>query len=249
MPSPLSAERTACWLRGPARFSTTRWSLVLEAAGQDEARHAALEEFCRVYWYPVYAFIRRRGNDPETARDLTQGFFGKLLEKEWLAGVERRETRFSTRLCATLKNYLASEYRKASAEKRGGGQALLSLDLAQAEAWFGAEPATEETPERLFEKRWAEAVIEAALRRLQADCQEMGRGALHAALSRFLSSEPRDGDYEAAGLALGLSRAAVAQAVRRLRQQFAALVREEVAAGLDDPAMVEEEMRSLASAL
>ena len=243
------SSQTAEWLRGPSRFSTTHWTLVLQAGTEGATREAALAEFCRVYWYPVYAFIRRKGTEPEAARDLTQGFFEKLLEQDWMAGVEQRETRFSTRLCATLKNFLVSEYRRETAQKRGGHQLPLSLDLMQAEEWYGAEPETGETPERILERRWAQVVLEAGLRRLEADCLAMGKGALYEALHPFLSRNPEDGDYERVGQRLGIDRRAVAAAVFRLRKKFQTMVREEVAHGLRDPETVDEELRHLAQAL
>ena len=244
-----SSEQTAAWLRGSARFSTTRWTLVLDAGAEGKVREAALEEFCRTYWYPVYAFIRRRGTEPETARDLTQGFFEKLLRQDWLAGVERRDTRFSTRLCVTLKNYLASEYRRETALKRGGAEHPVSLDLMLAETWYGAEPETGETPERIFDRRWAQAVLEAGLRRLAADCTALGKGNLYAVLYPFLSQEPEEGDYGRAGDLLGIDRRAVAVAVFRLRKQFQEVVRLEVAGGLEDQSRLDEEMRHLAASL
>ncbi len=194
-------------------------------------------------------FIRRRGTDPEAARDLTQGFFEKLLRQDWMAGVERRETRFSTRLCVSLKNYLTSEYRRETAQKRGGEEKPLSLDMLRAEEWYGAEPETEESPERIFERRWAQAVLEAGLKRLEADCIAMGKGALYAALHVFLSREPQEGEYDRTGESLGIDRRAVAMAVFRLRKQFQSMVREEVSQGLRDPSMVDEELKYLAQAL
>lgn len=244
-----TSDATARWLQGTARFSTTRWSVVLEAGTNGDSREEAMEEFCRIYWYPVYSFIRRRGTDPEPARDLTQGFFEKLLSRDWLSGLERKETRFSTLLCVTLKNFLASEYRRDTAQKRGGKAKPLSLDMAQAEHWFGAEPSTEETPERIFERRWAQAVVESALRRLESESVAMGKGTLYSVLHPFLSREPEDGEYDAAGAALGVDRRAIAVAVFRLRKQFKAMVREEVSEGLRDPSTLEDEMRHLAAAL
>lgn len=242
-------EQTAAWLRVPPRFSTTRWTLVLEAGADGKAREAALDEFCRIYWYPVYAFIRRRGTESEAAKDLTQGFFEKLLRQDWIAGVERRETRFSTRLCATLKNFLASEFRRETAQKRGGTDRPVSLDLMLAETWYGAELETGETPERIFDRRWAQAVLEAGLRRLTADCTAMGKGNLYAVLHPFLSREPEEGDYQEAGKQLGIDRRAVAVAVFRLRKQFQVMVRAEVAEGLEDRSRLDEEMKHLAASL
>ncbi len=232
-----------------ARFLTTRWTMLSAAGGDTDARDRAREQFCRTYWYPVYSFIRRRGAGPEDAMDLTQGFFEKILTGDWLAGLERRQTRFSTLLLTVLKNFLASEYSHGRRLKRGGGVEHLPLNGAEAESWFGAEPATHETPERIFERRWALAVLEAAFGALKAECEASGKQALFAELSPFLSQEPAPGDYDRAGHALGLTANAVGVAVHRLRRQYRECVREEVAAGLRDPGMVDEELRHLAAAL
>jgi RNA polymerase sigma-70 factor (ECF subfamily) len=208
-----------------------------------------LEQFCQAYWYPVYGFIRRRGRAPEDARDLTQMFFAKLIEGNWLADVERRETRFSTLLVTILNRFLITQHKYEGAQKRGGGEALLSLDLARAESWFGSEPATTETPETLFEKRWAVAVMAAAVERLRMECEATGKARLFATLERFLSRQPAAGEYEDAGAVLGIPARSVAVAVHRLRQDYRAMVREEVAAGLQDETMVQTELRALAAAL
>ncbi len=219
------------------------------AAGDSSQRDAAWEHLCRTYWYPVYAFIRRRGDSPEDASDLTQAFFAKLIEQDWLAQVERREARFSTLLITILKNFLIKQHRHEWAQKRGGGESPVPLDLAQAERWFGQEPATLDTPETHFEKRWALAVMDAALSRLREECESTGKAKLFATLSCYLSREPAPGDYEAAALALGLNSRSVAVAVHRLRADFRAMVHEEVSAGLRDVAVVKEEMRALAAVL
>jgi DNA-directed RNA polymerase specialized sigma24 family protein len=208
-----------------------------------------MEQFARAYWYPVYAFIRRKGNGHEAAEDLTQGFFAQMVEKNWLAGVERRETRFSTLLLNILSNFLVSEHRRDSREKRGGGHVALSLDMAVAEQWFGAEPCTEETPERVFERRFAMSVLSSALELMKDALHSAGRGRQFEALSPYLSREPGRGDYDAAAAALGISTNAVAAAVLRLRREYRQYVREEVAAGLADTSRVDEELRHLALAL
>lgn len=218
-------------------------------AGDEKNRDAAWAHFCSAYWYPVYAFIRRRGEVPEDASDLTQGFFTKLIEQEWLAQVERRESRFSTVLITILKNFLIKQHRRDVAQKRGGGERLVPLDLAKAESWFGAEPVTKEMPESLFEKRWAHAVMEAALIRLREECEATGKAKVFAMLSPFLSREPATGDYDEAGRELGIAARSVAVAVHRLRADYRAMVREEVAAGLIDGGLVNDELQALAAAL
>jgi RNA polymerase sigma-70 factor (ECF subfamily) len=227
---------------------TTRWTL-MGGAEQGSRRDAAWEHFCVSYWYPVYAFIRRRGKTAEDASDLTQAFFAKLIEQDWLAQVERRESRFSTLLITVLKNFLIKHHHREVAQKRGGGEMPLSLDLVQAESWFGAEPATQDTPETVFEKRWAHAVMEAALARLCEECEATGKATMFATLGPFLSREPLAGDYETAGEKLGIAARSVAVAVHRLRADYRAMVREEVAAGLRDETRVNEEMKALAAAL
>lgn len=230
------------------RFQTTRWT-IMGKAGEEQGHDEAWGHFCSAYWYPVYAFIRRRGESPEEASDLTQAFFAKLIEQDWLAQVERRESRFSTLLITILKNFLIKQHRREVAQKRGGGENPVPLDLAQAESWFGAEPSTAETPETLFEKRWAHAVVEAALNRLREECLSTGKTKVFELLSPFLSREPSSGDYEAAGERMGIAARSVAVAVHRLRADYRAMVREEVAAGLRDGKRVNEEMQALAEAL
>lgn len=245
-----SASETA---RAPgesaARFYTTQWTVVLQAGSAGPQRDAALEQFCRTYWYPLYAFVRRRGESAENASDLVQSFFAEMLARGWLAEVDRRAVRFSTLLLTIFQRFLTSEHRRATAEKRGGGHAPLSIDLAQAEQWFGAEPVADETPERIFERRWALAVLDRALAALREECAHTGRSRQFETLAPFLSREPAPGEYEAVGQSLGLERRTVAVAVHRLRAEYRATVRAEVAAGLNDPAQVEEELRHLAAAL
>lgn len=228
---------------------TTRWTVVLAAGNDGPGRDAAMEQFAQAYWYPIYAFIRKRGQEAEAAADLTQEFFAQLLEKNWLAAVDRRGTRFSTLLLNILRNFLVDEHRRETRAKRGGGQMTLSLDLASAEGWFGAEPRTDESPERIFERRFALAVLSSALQRLGADLRAAGRGRQFDALSPFLSREPERGEYDAAAGSLGISTNAVAAAVLRLRREYRSAVRDEVTAGLTDPLQVDEEMRHLAQAL
>lgn len=232
-----------------ARFLTTRWTMVLKAAGEGAERQVAMEEFAKAYWYPVYAFIRRKGQVHEAAEDLTQSFFAEMLEKNWLAGVERRETRFSTLLLTILTRYLIDEHRHATRQKRGSGQALLSINMGEADRWYGAEPHTEETPERIFERRFAFSVLSSALATMQEALHNAGRGKQFATLSPFLSREPAAGEFDVAAAVMGVSNNAVASAVLRMRREYRTFVRAEVAAGLTDPSRVEEELRHLAAAL
>lgn len=219
------------------------------AMGDATHRDAAWDHLCQTYWYPVYAFIRRRGENAENANDLTQAFFEKLIEQNWLAQVQRRETRFCTLLITVLRNFLIKQHLRDTAQKRGGGQNPLSLDFVLAESWFGAEPATPDTPESLFEKRWAQAVMDAALLRLCQECESTGKKKIFAILGPFLSREAVSGDYDTAAEKLGINARSVAVAVHRLRADYRAMVREEVAVGLSDKQFIDEEMQALAAAL
>lgn len=231
------------------RFMTTRWTMILQAGGEGDQGAKAMEQFCSDYWYPVYAFIRRQGNGPEDAQDLTQGFFAKLLQKDWLSRVERREARFSTWLLTLVKTHLIKEHERDTAQKRGGHTVPMSSEMAQAEQWFGAEPATDESPERLFERRWALLVLDAALTHLREECHAEGKGRLFEQLSPFLSREPELGEYAAVSEALRMRENAVAVAVHRLRQRYRQTVRSEVAAGLADASHLDEELQHLADSL
>lgn len=231
------------------RFMTTRWTMVLQAGLDGPRRAAAMEQVCQAYWYPVYAFIRRQGKSPEDAQDLTQSFFAKLLRRDWLTGIEKRDSRFSTWLLTRVKTHLQNEHRDATAQKRGGDAVPVPIEFAQAENWFGAEPASTETPERSFERRWALAVLEAALAELKKKCHEVGKSALFDHLSPFLSREPEHGEYRAVTEKLQMRENTIAVTVHRLRQQYREAVRAEVAAGLNDPALIEEELRHLAACL
>ena len=223
--------------------------MLLRAGSDGPQRAAALEQFCRIYWYPIYAFTRRCGTPPEDARDLTQDFFVHLLGKDWLARVERRDTRFSTLLLTVLKHFLANRHRDATTQKRGGGAAPLSIHMMEAEQCFGAEPATDETPEKLFARRWALAVMEAALANLRAAAGSAGKARHFALLHPFLGREAERGEYEALEPELGLKRAGIALAVHRLRQHYREALRVELGAGQVEVGIVDEEMGHLAEAL
>jgi len=233
-----------------ARFSPTQWTVILQAGQPGEARDQALEKICQTYWYPIYAFVRRRGQSAEDAQDLTQEFFARLTTRDWLAGVGRDHgARFSTLLLTMLKHFLADQHDRATALKRGGGVPCIPLDFAQAEAWFGREPSHGETPERVFERRWAWAVLDQVIQRLATEAGQAGKGERFEVLRPFLSVSAGVGDYGEAAARLGISAHVVAVAVQRLRLRFRAALREELAAGVTGPSQVEEEVRHLLAAL
>lgn len=236
---------------GSPRFATTRWSIVVAAgAGEDTAGRAALESLCRAYWYPLYAFERRGGTRAEDARDLVQGFFAELLEKDVLAQADRDRGRFRTFLIAAFRHFASKEREKARALKRGGGRAPLPLDFEDGESRYLREPADERTPERLFERRWALTLLEEALGRLREEHRVAGREDLFEALRGTLGSAGGpEASYAALGEGLGMSEGAVKVAVHRLRRRYRDVLRAAIAETVADPSEVDDEIRCLLGAL
>jgi DNA-directed RNA polymerase specialized sigma24 family protein len=231
---------------GPDLFSTTQWTVVIAAGGTDAAaKEKALSDLCAAYWRPIFAYIRRRGHGVEQSKDLTQEFFGRLLERDWLSGLTREGSKFRAFLLVAARRFLAVEHDRQSAQKRGGGGVVLSLDGIEA-----IEPVSaDETPELAFDRRWALTVIERAVERLRSEASASGRGALFARVSGFLSADPAPGAYQSVANDLGLSRAAVAMAVHRLRLRLREHVRAEIGETLSDAQQVDGEMRELLAAL
>lgn len=216
-------------------------------AGKDNLPVAAdaLEKLCRRYWYPIYAFLRRRGLNRHDAEDLTQSFFAHLLEMDSLAKVDREKGKFRTFLLSALTNYLNNEWEKGQTAKRGGRRQIISLDEAAAEQLYSLELVEPSSPEKLFDRRWASAVVESVLARLREDYRAAGRTDLLAQLEPSLAEEPAAGRYADWAAALGLSEGAVRVALHRLRRRFGELLREEIAQTVASPAEVEEEIRHL----
>lgn len=230
-------------------FATTRWSLVA-AAGDPSgpAARAALADLCRAYWFPVYAYVRRRGHAHHAAQDLTQAFFARLVEKNDLAAADRTRGRFRSFLLAACQHFLANEHDRATAKKRGGGRHPFPLDFADADGRFGREPATDDTPERAFERRWALELLEQAVTELRREYAESGRGRLFDALKGVLTGGA-DAPYAALAADLGLTEGAVKVAAHRLRQRYRDRLREAIARTVADPAEVDDEIRDLFAAL
>ena len=218
----------------------TRWSLVIGAAGEAEA---SLESLCRQYWQPVYAVARQAGNDVETAKDLTQGFFAKLLEKQWLAAADREKGRFRTFLVTALKRYMINEWHREHAARRGGFQECVPLDAELAERVSAADSRRDLSPDALFDRRWALALLDAALLRLAEDCPQFE------VLKDTLTAGRGETDYTALAVTLGISEGAARVAVHRLRKRYRALIREEVSRTVASEDAVETEMRALMDAL
>jgi RNA polymerase sigma-70 factor (ECF subfamily) len=230
-------------------FATTHWTLVLEACRSDStSAQKALAQLCQTYWYPLYEYVRRRGNSPEDAEDLTQGFFARLFELNSLTDVRREKGKFRSFLLASLNHYLSDERDRARAQKRGYGQ-ITSLDAAAAEARLSREPADTLTPEKLFERKWAMAVLETVVQGLRREYQASGKEPLFMALRFSIAGEKNAEPYQKLAAELNLSEAALRVAVHRLRQQYQRALRKEIARTVASEAEVEEELRYLVKAL
>jgi RNA polymerase sigma-70 factor (ECF subfamily) len=229
-----------------AWFATTHWSVVLEAKGGDTARaNEALEKLCHVYWPPVYAFIRRNGFNSADAQDLTQEFFYRLLTKEYLRHLQDQRGKFRSFLLTFVKHFLSDERDKASAQKRGGGQMLFSLDDTTGEALFQAETATQLGPDQLFERSWAQTVVQQALHRLAGEYAQSGKANLYEKLKELQPGEHGSISYADIGVELGMSETAVKSAVHRLRRRHREILREEIAHTVTRAEDVDDEIRYL----
>jgi DNA-directed RNA polymerase specialized sigma24 family protein len=237
--------------KSPAHiFATTHWSVVLQAGGEQPALvSAALEQLCRTYWFPLYAFLRRKGLPDEDAKDLTQQFFTRLLERNDFRSMDARKGKFRTFLLTALTHFLSNERDRAQAAKRGGGKAIFSLDAIPSDQFQRIEPASDLSPDKLFDQRWAMTLLATAVARLQAEMTDAGRARQFEQLKQFLTEDPGDGEYADAARRLESTSQAVAVAVHRMRQRYRQLVRTEVAHTVSSPAEVDEEMRHLYAAL
>jgi len=231
-------------------FHTTHWTMVLSAREQQgTVAREALARLCSIYWYPLYAFIRRQGSSPHEAEDITQEFFFRFLERNALGNVDRAAGKFRSFLLVCLKNFLANERDRAQAQRRGGGHAVVSLDCDEAETRYSLEPADHRTPEVVFERRWAFAVLERTMIEVRREYAAGRKGDLFEALQGFLPNG--QGNYSRAELAAkrGVSAGAIDVAIHRLRQRFGALLREQVAQTVSSESEIEEEIRYLISVM
>ena len=225
------------------QFATTQWKVVLEARdGTESQARLALESLCQAYWFPLYAYVRRRGHDADQARDLTQAFFADLLSRSFLETIDRSKGRFRSFLLASLTHFLSHERDKANALKKGGGAPTISLDTTDAETRYRLEPADLVTPELVFERRWGLTVMERTMERLRLDYDDH--------TGRFEQLKPcLTGDnperYAEIAAALGTTPSGVKAAVHRLRQRYGRLLREEIAETVTSPEEVDEELRYL----
>lgn len=231
-------------------FHTTHWSMVV--AAQDKASpqaRAALAALCEAYWAPLYAFVRRRGHDVADAQDLAQEFFARLLEKDAVGQAAPARGRFRSFLLASMKNFLANEWDRAQAQKRGGGRHTLTLDLNEAESRLHLEPAHADTPERVYEREWAVRLLEVVMQRLAAEFASAGKSRRFELLQSLLTGERHGHSYAQVASDLDMSEDAARQATHRLRRRYKQLLRDEVAHTVANPEEVEEEIRSLFDSL
>ena len=237
-------------MTGPAAFVTTHWSVVLSAGSRDTGQaRDALARLCQTYWHPLYAYVRRLGHSPHDAQDLTQEFFARLLEKNFLAGVSEARGRFRSFLLASLKHFLVNEWRRARAQKRGGGRVPIPIDAAAGETSIGFEPADDMTAEKIYERRWALTLLDRVLRRLREEHVRDGKERLFEQLKPTLTEASRTVRYAEIAARLGTSEGAVKVAVHRLRQRYRELLRAEIAETVAGPDEVEDELRNLFAAL
>ena len=227
-------------------FATTHWSVVVQAGDSHSPESTlAMERLCQSYWYPLYVFVRRKGNSHEDASDLTQAFFARFLEKRYLKSVDANLGKFRTFLLTSMTHFLANEWDRTQAQRRGGGARVISLDEAAADERYQHEPVDHTTPETLYERRWAQTVMSVVLDRLATETEEKR----FEILKGFLLEDKGAVSYEAASGQLRLSVSAITSAIYRMRARFRVLLFEEVANTVDKPEEVEQELRHLLAAL
>ena len=231
--------------KGAVPFTTTHWSVVLEAQSELPAAQEALEKLCRIYWRPIYSFVQREGVGPEEAKDVTQAFFVDLLEHKSLTAVRKEKGRFRSYLLGALKYFLADERRRAMAIKRGKGQRLIPLEELSANERIETEPADPVTAEQIYERRWASTVLERVLSRSKDEYRAAGNAALFDSLKQLLPDEPGAPSQADIAAQLGMTENAVRQAFYRFRQRYQSLLREEIAHTVATPGDVEDELRHL----
>lgn len=234
----------------PARFTTTHWSVVLTAGDPTSPGAAeALEQLCRTYWYPLYAYVRRRGRLPEDAQDLTQEFFRRLLASDWIARADQAKGRFRTFLLCGMQNFLANEWQKAGRLKRGRGREFVTLDGLEAEERYRIEPAETASADRLFERRWALTLLETVLQRLEAEHSAPEAADRFSALRYVLLGRVGDEGYVSLARRFGVTENTVKSWAHRLRLRYRELLRETVAQTVARPEEVQDELRFLARVL
>jgi RNA polymerase sigma-70 factor (ECF subfamily) len=232
-------------------FATTHWSVVLTAGLHSPSPEAnvALAELCRAYWYPLYAFIRRKGQSPHDAQDLTQAFFARLLEKNYVAQADRERGRFRTFLLTALNHFLTDEWDKTRRLKRGGGREIISFDTVSAEERYRLEPIEELDAAKLYERRWVTTLFDQVLARLEQEFRDLGKAKLFEGLKASLLADDSALSHAELGAQLGLSADAVKQTVHRMRRRYRELFREEIAQTVAGSGEVEDELKHVFAVL
>jgi len=235
---------------GAGQFATTHWSVILAASDSASAQHeSALSTLCQTYWFPLYAYLRRRGYDSHQAEDYTQGFFAGILERKGLRKADPRYGKFRSFLLASLKNFLADEWDHARAQKRGGDKKVFSLDFDSAASRYDQASAHDLSPEKLFERSWALTVLSRAMDRLKAESAVSDKQPLFDHLKVYLTAEKNAVPHKDVAAKLNMTEGAVKVAVHRLRRRYRELVRDEIAQTVTTKAQVDEEIRDLFAAL
>jgi RNA polymerase sigma factor (sigma-70 family) len=230
-------------------FATTHWTAVIAAGRRSTPQsEKALAELCGNYWYPLYAYVRRRGHSREDAEDLTQSFFARFLERNYLGGLRSEKGRFRAFLLASLKNFLANEWRKSRRQKRGGPIPLLSLDWQDADSRYQIDPADNVSPDRIYDREWALALLERVITRLRDECAAADKAQLFDQLKPFLTADKSAVPYPQVAANLRMAEGAVRVSVHRLRRRYRELLRDEISQTLSDPAQLADEMQALLSA-
>jgi len=236
--------------QGESRFTTTHWSMVLAAGNISSPDYTrALSTLCQTYWYPLYAYLRRWGCDREQAEDYTQAFFASLLERQGIGKADPKQGKFRSFLLASLKHFLADEWDRSQAQKRGGERKVLSLDIEDGETRYSREPANNLLPEKLFERYWALEVLKQAMARLKAEYVTANKIELFDYLKTYLTAEQDSIPYRDAAARLNMTEGAVRVTVHRLRQRYGEFVREQIAQTVTTPEQIEEEICELYAAL
>ncbi len=234
----------------PGVFATTHWSVVVQAGEVESPQTSeALAQLCNTYWYALYVYVRRKGYAAHDAQDLTQEFFERLLARNYLGGVDRRKGKFRSFLLGALEHFLAKEWRRAHAQKRGGGHATFSLDEVDAENRYLLEPTHDLTPEKIYDRRWATTILKQAMSELQRDYETRHQSELFAKVESLLSPDGASGSYAEIATSLGMNEGALKVAVHRLRKRYGELIRAQIAQTVATPQEIEEELRYLFSVL
>ena len=235
---------------GTSRFATTHWSIVLAAGDSASPEHEqALSRLCQTYWFPLYAYLRRRGHDRHQAEDLTQAFFVQMLDKRRLSGVSPKPGKFRSFLLTTLKNFVSDEYDLTRAIKRGGAQKTISLNFQKAESQYTLEPTDELSPERLFERAWALTILEQTMNRLEDEMINTNKKELFDSLRVYVCGEPTTATYGTVAVQLNMTENAVKVAVHRLRRRYRELLRNEIAQTVLTENQIDEEISHLFAAV